>query len=370
MGREADTVTPRAATPGAVTPGAATLQAAALRAAAFQAALAAAPYRYDFYQALRRLECLYAGPDSPRWGHALRPAHERVRFGQEPDLSFAAAPLASFAVKEGQPPRLQVHLFGLFGPNGPLPLHLTEYARDRLRNADDPTFSRFLDLLHHRFLTFFYRAWAQSQPHVNRDRPAADRFTVYVGSFVGAAAESLRHRTAVADEGTFFHAGALIRHVRNAHGLQALLAHYFKVAVQVEEFVAHWMPLEPGDRTRLGAEGAALGSGAALGTRIWDRQHKFRLRIGPLSLDQYVGFLPGQPPLKELVDWVRRYLGFELDWDVQLLLRTDAVPRLQLGRQGRLGWTAWLGARRSDADADDLYLDAEAFAGRVGVSTV
>src|SRR5688572_11164869 len=96
----------------------------------FFAELAAAPYQCDFYQTLRRLECLYA--EKPRWGRALRPVDERIRLGQDPDLSFAPAPIASFdAGTDGSPPRLQVRLFGLLGPNGPLPLHITEYARER-----------------------------------------------------------------------------------------------------------------------------------------------------------------------------------------------------------------------------------------------
>ncbi len=141
---------------------------------AFLSALAEAPHRYDFYQTLRRLECLYA--EKPRWGEALRPVDEPVRLGQDPDLSFAPAPLAAFDRPAGQTPHLQVRLFGLLGPNGPLPLHLTEYARERLRHAGDPTLSRFLDMFHHRFIALFYRAWAQAQPHVNRDRPGQDRF--------------------------------------------------------------------------------------------------------------------------------------------------------------------------------------------------
>src|SRR5262249_37180338 len=147
----------------------------------FFAELAAAPYRYDFYQTLRRIECLYE--DRPRWGRALRPIDEPVRLGQEADLSFAPAPLASVDRRDGRVPRLQVRLFGLFGPNGPLPIHLTEYARERLQHAGDSTLSRFLDVLHHRFLALFYRAWAQAQPTVNRDRPRDDRFTVYIGTF-------------------------------------------------------------------------------------------------------------------------------------------------------------------------------------------
>src|SRR4029450_2713744 len=117
---------------------------------AFFAALAEAPYRHDFYQTLRRLECLYE--TKPRWGQALRPIDEPVRLGQDPDLSFAPAPLASFSAKDGDVPRLQVRLFGLFGPNGPLPLHVTEYARERLRHHADATLCRFLDIFHHRFI--------------------------------------------------------------------------------------------------------------------------------------------------------------------------------------------------------------------------
>ena len=158
----------------------------------FFAALAEAPYRFDFYQTLRRLECLSL--DKPRWGKALRPVDEPVRLGQEPDLSFAPAPIASFDhTRGGRQSRLRVRLFGLLGPNGPLPLHITEYARERERNAGDPTLSAFLDVFHHRFLALFYRAWAQAQPHVNRDRPADDRFAAYIGAFLGVSPERFRN---------------------------------------------------------------------------------------------------------------------------------------------------------------------------------
>lgn len=343
---------------------------------AFFAALAEAPYRYDFYQTLRRLECLYEG--KPRWAEALRPVDEPVRLGQDPDLSFAPAPLASFETGNGKAPRLQVRLFGLFGPNGPLPLHITEYARERLRLAGDPTLSRFLDIFHHRFLALFYRAWAQAQPHVNRDRPKADRFTVYVGAFIGMASTASRERDALPDLAKFFHVGALIRQVRNTEGLTHILQHFFQVPVQIEEFVGHWLFLNLRERTHLTFDGAVLGSGAVLGGRVWDRQHKFRIHLGPLTLAQYESFLPASSKpgsasrptdgvsLRKLVDWVRMYLCFELDWDVRLLLKQNEVPSCTLGGSQRLGWTTWLGHRRTDACADDLCLDAEAVVDRDG----
>jgi type VI secretion system protein ImpH len=340
----------------------------------FLAEVAREPYRYDFYHTLRRLECLYA--DKPRWGTALRPVDEPVRLGQDPDVSFAPAPLASLEFGPSGPPRLQVRLFGLLGPNGPLPIHITEYARHRLRHAGDPTLSRFLDLFHHRFLALFYRAWAQAQPHVNRDRPGQDRYVTYVGSFVGVAPPPLRHRDSVQDLARLFHAGALIRQVRNAEGLASIIRQYFGVPARIEEFVGHWLHLGPGERTYLRREGAALASGAVLGSRVWDHQGKFRIHLGPLTLEQYEAFLPSSAPrraggavpggvlLRKLVDWLRFYLCFELDWDVRLILARGEVPALRLGRSGQLGWTTWLGTRRSASDAGDLCLDGEMFVGR------
>ena len=330
----------------------------------FFAELSTAPYRYDFYQTLRRLECLYES--KPRWGQALRPVDEPVRLGQEPDLSFAPAPLASFERRDGRPPRLQVRLFGLFGPNGPLPIHLTEYARERMQHANDPTLSRFLDVFHHRFLALFYRAWAQAQPHVNRDRPRDDRFTIYVGSFIGMAPSALRDRDALPDLAKFFHVGALIRQVRNPEGLMHILQHFFRVPVKIEQFVGHWMFLSRRDRSSLTPEGAQLGVSAVLGDSVWDRQHKFRIHLGPLTLAQYEDFLPGGRTLPKLVDWVRMYCCFEFDWDVRLQLKAEEVPMLALGAGQRLGFTAWLGDRLTRTAADDLCLDAEALVDRAG----
>jgi type VI secretion system protein ImpH len=333
------------------------------------ATLADAPYSFDFYQTLRRFECLFE--TKPRWGHARRPVDEPVRFGQEPELIFAPAPLTSFeSGADGRPPRLQVRLFGLLGPNGPLPLHITEYARERLRQHGDPTLSRFLDLFHHRFVTLFYRAWAQAQPHVSRDRPKDDRFAGYVASFFGLTPAVFRGRDSLPDLAKFFHAGMLALHTRNAEGLQAILQHFCRVPVRLEEFVGHWMTLAVSERTRLGRDGAQLGSAAVAGARVWDRQHKFRVWLGPLTLAQYESFLPGGAAVQRLIDWVRLYLTFELDWDVRLLLRKSEVPRLALGTSGRLGWTTWLGERRAATDADDLCFEPEAFAGRAGAAVL
>ena len=329
------------------------------------AELSAEPYRHDFYHALRRIECAFS--DKPRWGQSQKRAEEPVRLGQEPSLSFAPSSLASFTLgTDRRPPQLTQFIIGLLGPNGPLPLHLTEYARERQRHAGDRAFIQFLNLLQQRFIALFYRAWAQAKPHVNRDRPSDDRFAAFIGSFVGLGRPVFHDRDAVPDLAKLFHATSLVRQVRNADGLRSILQHYFQVPVSVVEFVGRWMALGAQERTRLSERSAVLGQGAVLGGNVWDRQHKFRLELGPLTLQQYHAFLPGGGQEAALVAWVRTFACFELDWDARLTLRRNEVPTLVLGRAGRLGWTTWLGYRQ-DEDARDLCLDAEAFEIRAGV---
>jgi type VI secretion system protein ImpH len=242
-----------------------------------------------------------------------------------------------------------------------MPLHLTERAESVCSTRTIAPLSRFLDLFNHRFLSLLYRAWAQAQPHVNHDRPGDDRFKLYVGAFVGIAPPSLRNRDTTPDLAKLGHAGALLRQARNADGLRAILQAFFRVPVAIQEFVGHWMDLGERERTYLNDERAVLGEGAVLGRRVWDRQHKFRIRLGPLTREQYQAFLPGGRLLQQVADWVRLYRGFELAWDVRLTLAAGEVPPLRLGSGVRLGWTTWLSRAPDTRDRDDLCLDAESF---------
>lgn len=326
-------------------------------------ALAKEPYRHDFYATMRQLECLYR--ELPRLGEGVRIADEPIRLGQDPSLAFAPSSIAAFEHGEdGAAPRILVSFFGLLGPNGPMPLHFTEFVRERVMHHGDPTLARFLDVFHHRFLALFYRAWAQGRPTVSLDRPARDRFAAFSGSLIGVGTRRTEDRDSVPDHAKLYFSGILVRQTRNAEGLAAILAGFFRVPARIEQFVGHWMPLPASERTRLSAdsESARLGVGAVIGTRVWDRQHKFRIHLGPLTFREYEALLPGGEWFKNLVDWVRQYCHSELDWDVRLTLKRANVPRLRLGRIGRLGWTTWLGQPPLDIDPGDLTLDAERLA--------
>lgn len=322
--------------------------------------LARAPERFDFFEALRLIEA--AHPGRPRLGEGRRAADEPVRLGQPPYLAFPPGQLAAFGpTRDGRPPRLQTYLFGLFGPQGPLPLHVTVHARDRVRRQQDPTFADFCDIFHHRLLAFFYRAWANARPTVEQDRPDEDRFVRRLGSLAGLATPAFAGRHALPDRFVAYGAGLFGMGARPPEALARLVAAFFAVPVRVEEFVGAWLELPHPDRGRLGT--ARLGVDAVVGTHRYERGQRFRLELGPLTLAQFMSLLPGggerdaRQPLRALVHLAA---GAELDWDARLVLRREEVPAARLDGTTRLGWTSWLWTARRERDAGDVVLDGGA----------
>jgi type VI secretion system protein ImpH len=325
-----------------------------------------APYNLDFFALSRALENLH--PDMPRLGTALRPADEPVRYCQDISLAFAPAAISSVgSVPGGGTVRVGIRFMGLFGPNGAMPLHLTEYAHDRQLHGDDSTLAAFADIFHHRMILLMYRSWAQAQPVISLDRSEDSRFDAYIGALFGSGESQWQGRDAVQDAAKLHNAGLLARGVKNADGLRDILATYLGVPVRIESYVGHWLPMQERDRTRLGDAGGSgrLGGGATLGSAIWDCQSKFRIRIGALDWADYERFLPGESGAIVVRDWVRQYIGFDLGWDLAVSLKSDQVPSARLGGKPRIGLSCWIGKSSKPAPKEDLIFDPENCAGLV-----
>jgi type VI secretion system protein ImpH len=327
-------------------------------------AWSAEPWAYDYFAVMRRLESL-AGT-TPRWGRALLPSAEPVRVGQEPSLSFAPASFSRFEPATAHsPPRLRQQFFGYIGPNGPLPVHLSDFIRERSLNHGDPTWLAFLDSFSHRFSLHFYRAWAQSRPAVALDRPGEDRFRLQVGALVGIGTPGRIDRDEIHDDARLHFSGWLARRVHNVESVERVLCSYFGVPVTLERWVGHWMRLPTEEFTRLGQgeSSRSMGMGAMLGTRAWDRQHRVRLHLGPVTIDQYRMFLPTGDARPVLQRWMQQLLGDELEWDAELALEKVQVPPTRLGsakgNAPRLGWVSWLGERARSRDAADVRIGSQ-----------
>ncbi|HVS78406.1 MAG TPA: type VI secretion system baseplate subunit TssG [Steroidobacteraceae bacterium] len=307
------------------------------------------PERFTLFAALRRIEQVHR--ERPRLGESRKAADDPVRIAQRPHLYFAPSEVAAFGPEDDGVPRLEQHSFGVFGPNGALPLHLTELAYARRHQADDPTLVDFINTFQHRLTSLFYRAWADADPCASLDRPVGDRFRLYAGALLGIGAPTARDRDAVLDYAKLSRAGLLAPQSRPAESLERLIADYFGLEVELVQFVGEWLPIPADARLRLGVpqEGGALGIGATLGGMTWQCQTRFEIALGPLPVAEFVNFLPGARGLQQLRALVRLYTNGEWSWQLRLLIEPAAVPPLRLGDSGWLGWTSWLGERTTTA---------------------
>ncbi|HEX9781834.1 MAG TPA: type VI secretion system baseplate subunit TssG [Opitutaceae bacterium] len=322
------------------------------------AELGAEPWSHDFFLAVRRLQSRFG--EQPRIGHADSPAREPVRFAQSPAIDFA--PSAIEDVKQDDPERPPVIVsrhFGLFGPNGPLPLCLTEYAHERMLHHGDKTFAAFCNVFHHRLQAFFFRAWANARKVVDFDRPDDSHWAYFIGALIGLGQEALWRRDSLPDRAKFYYAGRLVQQTRNAEGLEAIVQDYFGIPTELQTFVGRRMQLPPDCEFRLGVsrDTCTLGVNAIIGETIWDSQLNFRLRMGPMSLADFMRMLPTGESFRRLCDWVHLYAGHQFHWDLQLVLAHDEVPATQLGVSGRLGWMAWLKTQPFARDPEDLIVE-------------
>ena len=346
--------------------------------------LFAEPYRFDFFQAVRLLGRI--APDRVPVGQDGPHAREVARFVQHLSLAFPASSIDElervygprFARPgltpppvedgaDGKPPRMVTAFMGLVGPMGALPTVYTEELVGPLGRRRGAAID-FLDLFHHRLVSFFYRAWEKYNLPALWERGAKpgagpglgnDPFSVHLFDLIGLGLAPLRDRQAFPDASLLFHVGIFAQQHRSAVMLERLLRDQFGHPVTVRSFSGQWLRLEPEQRSRPGRRGTfhALGRDAVAGRKVWDVQSKFRVRIGPLSFRQFRALLPGGTAADRLMHLVRFYVCAEMDFDVQLILKAEDVPACRMSRDesgaARLGRYAWLKCREFSRDSDD-----------------
>ncbi len=176
-------------------------------------------------------------------------------------LSFSARDVVDFREADDKTPaRVTVANLGLLGPEGPMPLHLTRWVLDRLsqrwftgaeaQQTSDTTFVDFVNILQHRMIALYYRAWADAHPAVQVERAVGGRVRAMLEAMAGIGLPGTQDPDL--DTVKLRQAASLASQVDGPERLTLFLAEAFKVPVQIKEFVAAWITIPAAFQTRLG----------------------------------------------------------------------------------------------------------------------
>ena len=320
------------------------------------------PFSFEFFQAVTLLQRL--APHRQAVGRFSNPEDETVRFRGNPSLAFPASQIQSIDLREGEEPaRMMVNFMGLTGPQAVLPYPYSELVLERQR-AKDHALQSFLDIFHHRMVSFFHRAWEKYRFPVTHAMGEKDIFEHHLRDLIGLGTPGMENRQAIEDEGLLHFVALFAQQSRSAVALEQVITAFFEVPVEVEEFTGAWYPLDIATQCELGEEDSdsqKLGWGAVVGDEIWDQQSRVRIKLGPMPLERYQDFLPDGSAFKPMKALTRFFSNDEFDFEIQLILKSEDVPRLEVGAVDatapRLGWVTWLKSAPLSRDPNETILN-------------
>ena len=304
----------------------------------------------DFFELVRRIG--HGRPDLPRLGKAVRPTQENVRFGQTPYLHFPPTEVAEIRPGNGSAEALiMTYFFGLLGVNGPMPLEFTDYVFQRSHNYYDQTWRRFLDIINHRFLTLFYRAWAENEQAVSFDRADDDKITDIIRALAGTPSDMLPANR-IFPYLTANYASHFGRCIKNHSSLQEILRNVMKVDLKVRDFVVSSYNIPKNVRCRLGnRETSVLGKNIQLGRSYMSATREFEIEVGPVVFAESNKWMPGTKGFELINRIVTAYLDRPLEYSLTFIVIGKTVPQVVFGKEDkgvRLGQGFFLGHPKDD----------------------
>lgn len=342
--------------------------------------LFAEPYRFEFFQAMRVLEHLFV-----RLGtRADNVLARKLRFRNSLNMAFPASEIeklvgynaadeALTATADGEAPDwdkldevdITPAFMGMLGSQGVLPFAYTEIIGQRELIHRDHAARAFLDIFYNRAVALFYKAWKKYRLAYQYELDRSERFLPLVLSLAGMGLPSQRERlrndagAAVYDQGIAYYAAAVAQRPVSATFMQRMLSEYLRADIRIEQFAGAWYPVPAGEQTTLGGSNASLGVNVLSGQRVWQRDLRLRLWVGPLRRAQYHDFLPGGKAATALAKWLTLLGGDALEYEVRLILHRDDVRPSGLAStdEVRLGFDTFVATRAPEGHrADASYL--------------
>ncbi|MCL2590249.1 MAG: type VI secretion system baseplate subunit TssG [Betaproteobacteria bacterium] len=320
--------------------------------------------QFSFFQAVRLLALTARQYGGRRQSHLP----SDLRFRTAATFSFPASELTRYQSALSEAPdaeqtrdEMTVNFLGLVGPSATLPQPYTELVIKRRQSFRDTGLHGFLDIFSHRAIALFYSAWRKYRYWLDVEDGEPDRLTRNLLDLSGVGVQSLREKLGsgntdqLAETFFAFYCGLLSQKPISTQAMRTVIQGFFGVPVEIEQYVGRWIELPPDEHSRLGGKACELGVSTFSGRRVWDRQTKIQVRMGPMRRTKFEGLLPGRPGAKALETLVQYMVGHGLACDVKLILDRRDVPEpcLKKGQRLLLGGNTWLFTRPIDRDPEE-----------------
>ena len=340
------------------------------------------PYRFQFFQAVRLLE-LWLKQN----GISQETAVENfLRFRNSTSLSFPASELEALelypstientvqhllvALQNGELNHIDITLpfMGFLGGNGALPAHYTERIATHMLYERDVGPKAFLDTFSNRAVALFYRAWRKYRLEFKYGLDGKDHFLPLLLSLAGIGYKQLQDRlvvnkSGVLDQSLGLYAAAFRQRPASAKYMESVLSEYFALPIVIKQFIGCWYQVPTAQRTVIGMTNAVLGSEALVGARVWHRNLRMRVVIGPLTRADFESFLPGGVAARSLEKMLTLFTNFSIEYEIQLVLAKPDVKGMCFSSEsnaGKLGWDAFLMTESALEDRGDVRYEIHA----------
>ncbi|MCP4178915.1 MAG: type VI secretion system baseplate subunit TssG [bacterium] len=311
---------------------------------------------YDFFQVVRILETLF--DDNPLVGSSSHPVNDFIKFKQNPGLKYYTSDINRCRFgKNDDAIEIVTNFVGLLGSNGIMPFVFTEEVLNQIRKKNLSLLD-FLNIFHHRLISFLYKAWAINVQIVSYEKGKYDHFSKYLYSLIGNNYDLVKAKSFLHHDFKLYFASYLIHSDRSFESINSIIKEYFKVDCRIEEFQDNWIDIPDDSRLSIVANGATgiLGRDTYLGDEVWNCTSKFKICLGPMPLERYNSLLPGTIGFEQLIEIIKFSCSPELNFSLCLILDADSVPEPKIGSL-QLGYNTWLTTEKCKENKENLYID-------------
>lgn len=344
-------------------------------------------HRFDFFQIVWMLQRFM--DDKSPVGHDGPIAREPLRFRPHLSMGFPATDVRRISPMEDGDGRLDrfrldATFLGLYGVTTPMPLNyavrVLRTVQEQNRSAgvelgpqrggaaqESDTFFQssplrdLLDLIHHRILSFFFRAWLKYRHYATFCLPQADPISDHLSWLIGCPPHFDDAALGVPRLQLIRYAGMLTQHPRSAASLEGMLRDFWPgLPFETRQAVGRWVALPPSNLHRMGGANSTLGVDINVGEQVFDLSGAFDIILGPVDWPTYLAFLPDTGEFKRIHALTRLFCIDRLGFSVEIQLLPNQVPEMTLGGPGpgsRLGYTSWV--RTGDMGPVSVRFEAE-----------